>query len=282
MKEHGKVYETQEEAVRRYDNFMTNLAWINQRNTELEHMTVGLNEFADMTEEEFAGIYLHPLNETEFQADVAANAIPQDPNNIPINGKCETAVRNQGQCGSCWAFSASGALDGLLCLSSEENYAWTSPQELVDCTCSGCNGGWPSQALSYYKSKGICKDSEYTYTARKGSCQSSKCKHSGINSVASCQDSGGGVTKALAGNMVSICIDAGGLDFMFYKSGSFMPGVNCNHHSVNHAVLAVSASGGNYRVKNSWGSSWGSGGYFTMPAGTNCLGVNQNPSVYPQ
>jgi len=281
MKEHGKVYETQEEAVRRYDNFMTNLAWINQRNTELEHMTVGLNEFADMTEEEFAGIYLHPLNETEFRADVAANAIPQDPDNIPINGKCETAVRNQGQCGSCWAFSASGALDGLLCLSSEENYQWTSPQELVDCTCSGCNGGWPSQALSYYKSKGICLDSEYKYTARKGSCQSSKCKHSGISTVHSCQDSGGGITSALSGNMVSICIDAGGLDFMFYKSGTFMPGVNCNHHSVNHAVLAVSSSGGNYRVKNSWGTSWGSGGYFTMPAGVNCLGVNNNPSVYP-
>jgi len=151
----------------------------------------------------------------------------------------------------------------------------------VDCVDSGCNGGWPKNALNYMKSHGACKENDYPYTARKGSCSPSRCTVKGINRINSCQDSGGGITSALAGNFVSICIDAGGLDFMFYKSGTFMPGVNCNHHSVNHAVLAVSASGGNYRVKNSWGASWGSGGYFTMPAGVNCLGVNANPSVYP-
>jgi len=282
--EHSKVYATNEEAVHRYEIFKTNLAWINKRNTELEYMTVGLNEFADMTEEEFAGIYLHPLNETEYRASVEEHATPQDPENIHVGGQCTTPVRNQGQCGSCWAFSASGSLDALLCIPGEEEnaYGWTSPQELVDCAESGCNGGWPKNALAYYKSHGICYDSEYKYTARDGSCQSSKCKHSGIGGVSSCQDSGGGITSALAGNFVSICIDAGGLDFMFYKSGTFMPGVNCNHHSVNHAVLAVSSDlNGNYRVKNSWGASWGSGGYFTMPAGVNCLGVNNNPSVYP-
>jgi len=284
-KEHNKDYSTSDEAIKRYNIFKTNLEWINQRNTELEHMTVGLNEFADMTQEEFAAIYLIPLNETAYRAEVASIAVPQDPENINVGGQCTTPVRNQGQCGSCWAFAASGSLDGFLCIPGEDenSYGWTSPQELVDCTCSGCNGGWPKNALSYYQQKGICYDSEYKYTARKGSCQSSKCKHSGINGVSSCQDSGGGITKALSGNFVAICIDAGGLDFRFYKSGTFMPGVNCNHHSVNHAVLAVSAeSNGNYRVKNSWGASWGSSGYFTMPAGVNCLGVNNNPSVYPQ
>jgi len=291
--EHGKVYATNAEHYERFAIFKSNLAWIQKRNTELEHMTVGLNQFADMTQDEFAKIYLHPLNETEFRAHVAEVATPQDPDNIPVNGQCTTAVRNQGQCGSCWAFSASGAAEALLCIpnedpESENAYGWVAPQELVDCTCSGCNGGWPSQALSYFKSKGICYESEYKYTARDGSCQSSKCKHSGINGVSSCQDSGGGITQALGGNFVSICIDAGGLDFRFYKSGTFMPGVNCNHHSVNHAVLAVSNSlgadgtpNGNYRVKNSWGASWGASGYFTMPAGVNCLGVNNNPSVYP-
>eukprot|EP00463_Aulacantha_scolymantha_P001761 TRINITY_DN238_c0_g1_i4.p1 TRINITY_DN238_c0_g1~~TRINITY_DN238_c0_g1_i4.p1 ORF type:complete len:292 (+),score=96.09 TRINITY_DN238_c0_g1_i4:117-878(+) len=252
-------------------------------------MTVGLNQFADMTQDEFAAIYLHPLNETEYRADVEANAVPQDPNNIHVGGKCSTPVRNQGQCGSCWAFSASGAAEALLCIPGDDEnaYGWVAPQELVDCTESGCNGGWPKNALNYFRRTGICYESEYRYTARDGSCQSSKCKHTGINGVSSCQDSGGGITSALSGNFVSICIDAGGLDFRFYKSGTFMPGVNCNHHSVNHAVLAVSATlgedgkAGNYRVKNSWGATWGSSGYFTMPAGVNCLGVNNNPSVYP-
>merc|ERR1719384_2491751 len=220
--EYGKEYATNAEAIHRYEIFKTNLEWITKRNTELKHMTVGLNQFADMTQEEFAAIYLHPLNETAFRKEVEEIAVPQDPDNIHIGGKCSTPVRNQGQCGSCWAFSASGAAEALLCK------GWVSPQELVDCTCSGCNGGWPSQALSYFKSRGVCWDSEYPYTARRGSCASSKCSHSGINGVTSCQDSGGGVSRALAGNFVSICIDAGGLDFMFYKSGTFMPGVNCN------------------------------------------------------
>merc|ERR1712038_1354109 len=171
-----------------------NLAWITKRNTELEHMQVGLNEFADMTEKEFASIYLHPLNESEWRKEVAEVAIPQDPNNINIGGKCATPVRNQGQCGSCWAFAAGCAAEALLC------QGWTS-----------------TQALSYYKSKGVCWDKEYPYTARKGSCQSSKCSHTGINNVVSCKDSGGGITAALAGNFVAIAIDAGGLDFMFYK-----------------------------------------------------------------
>jgi len=282
-KEHNKKYSTNAEAIKRYGIFKTNLEWINKRNTELEHMQVGLNEFADMTQEEFAAIYLHPLNVTEYAKEIAEMATPQDDDNIKITGKCTTPVRNQGQCGSCWAFSAAGAAEGFLCVSGKEeaNYQYVSPQELVDCTCSGCNGGWPYKGLSYYKSKGICYDGEYRYTARTGQCASSKCKHGGINGYTSTQDSGGGITKALSGNFVSICIDAGGLDFRFYKSGTFMPGVNCNHHSVNHAVLAVEASGNNYRVKNSWGASWGSSGYFTMPAGVNCLGVNAQASVYP-
>lgn len=282
--EHAKEYGTNAEAIERYEIFKTNLAWINKRNTELEHMTVGLNEFADMTQEEFAEIYLHPLNGTEFDASVAKHAVPQDPNNIRVGGTCTTAVRNQGKCGSCWAFAAAASAEALLCIPGyEENaYGHVSTQELVDCTCSGCNGGWPKDALAYYKSKGICYESEYKYTAKDGSCQSSKCKHSGIKGVSSCKDSGGGITKALSGNFVAIAIDAGGLDFRFYKSGTFMPGVNCNHHKVNHAVTAVSASlNGNYRVKNSWGASWGSSGYFTMPAGVNCLGVDSHPSVYP-
>lgn len=283
-KEHGKVYATKAETTARYGIFKTNLAWINQRNTELEHMTVGLNQFADMTQDEFAAIYLHPLNETEYRASVESIAVPQDENNIHVGGQCATEVKNQGQCGSCWAFSASCAAEALLCLQSEDEenaYKSVAPQELVDCCESGCNGGWPKNALAYFQKTGICLESEYPYTARDGSCQSSKCHHKGIGGVSSCSDSGGGITRALAGNFVSICIDAGGLDFRFYKSGTFMPGVNCNHHSVNHAVTAVQATGDNYRVKNSWGASWGSSGYFTMPGSVNCLGVGANPSVYP-
>jgi len=259
--------------------------WIVKRNTELEHMQVGLNAFADLTQEEFEDAYLTNFDAAQYNATIHDVAEPIAIDDMPTTskGKCATPIRNQGQCGSCWAFAASCTTEAWLCLESEDEenaYKWVSPQELVDCTCSGCNGGWPHTAISYYAKNQVCEDSEYKYTARKGSCQSSKCKRSGVSGYRSVQDKGGGLTKALSTNFVAICIDAGGLDFRFYKSGTFMPGVNCNKHSVNHAVTAVEAKGSNYHVKNSWGGSWGSGGYFDMPAGVNCLGVNNQASVY--
>lgn len=283
MKEHNKEYKGAAETVSRYNKFKTNLAWINQRNTELSHMQVGLNEFADMTEEEFAGIYLHGIDLSTYNESIVKYTDYSN-NPVEVTGKCATAVRNQGQCGSCWAFSAAGAAEGLLCIQGEgENaYGHVSPQELVDCCCSGCNGGWPHTALDYYKSHGYCKDGAYPYTARKGSCQSSKCSSGkGINGHVSVQEPN--LVQAISGNMLSICIDAGGLDFMFYRSGMYgQDQVTCSRHSVNHAVLAVGGSSSSYHVKNSWGASWGSGGFFDMPANKNCLGVNNQASVYPR
>jgi xylem cysteine proteinase len=284
MKEHKKVYASNEETIKRYNIFKTNLAWINQRNTELTHMTVGLNEFADETEEEFAAYRLHPMDVEAYNASIMKYTTPAPTNDPQVTGKCATSVVNQGQCGSCWAFSASGAAEGLLCLPSldgENAYGHVAPQELVDCACSGCNGGWPHTALDYFASNGWCHESEYRYTARKGSCQSSKCKGSGISGHSNVQEPN--LVSAISSNMLSICIDAGGLDFMFYKDGMYAQDmVTCSKHSVNHAVLAVGGSSSSYHVKNSWGSSWGQSGYFDMPANKNCLGVNNQASVYPR
>lgn len=111
-----------------------------------------------------------------------------------------------------------------------------------------------------------------------------------MKGVSTCKDKDGGITKAVAGNLIDIAIDASGLDFRFYKNGTFMPFLNCNKHSLNHEVLVTGATSpkydflganGNYHVKNSWGTSWGSSGYFDMPAGINCLGVDQDKSYYP-
>jgi len=211
-------------------------------------------------------------------------------------GACTTAVRNQGHCGSCADFSATGALEGLMCIPSTNGYSWISPQEAVDCWNKGCHGAWPVDVLHFLGRTGFCRDSDYQYVSgRTGKandkCYSNICKLNGIKGVSTCHNGRDMAAALIARNFVSIVIDAGGLDFRFYKSGKFMPGVNCNSHRVNHAVLAVAIEGRtspdvncqetHYVVKNSWGPSWGQGGYFHLPAGCNCLGVANNPSVFP-
>lgn len=301
-KKHGKVYGSIEETVQRYEIFKSNLEWINKRNNELKYMKVGLNEYADMKLEEFEGYYLdksYVHNEEEYLAELnATGATPQDPNNIKIGGTCATPVRNQGKCGSCWAFAAACSLEALMCLPGEtENaHGWISTQELVDCSCNGCNGGLAKTGLQYYHDKGFCSEAEYAYKAAKGSCAASKCKHTSHKGVHTAKDEDGGITKALSGNFLAISIDASGLDFMFYKNGTYgldlqednKFAVNCNKHKVNHAVTAVAsvskvgdARNSNYHVKNSWGTSWGDNGFFDMPAGVNCLGIQKRQGIYP-
>lgn len=290
MKEYGKTYANDDEVTQRFEIFKDNLAWINKANTEFKHMAVGLNEFADMTQDEFESYYLMDI---DSEARNAIPSTPQDPDNIPINGKCMTSVINQGKCGSCWACAASCSMEGLLCIKSkkeDETYAHVAPQLYVDCVDSGCGGGFGSHAMQYGLKNGVCAESEYPYKAVKGRCHSCANPIKTMKGLNSCKDKDGGITKAVAGNLIDVAIDAGGLAFRFYKNGTYGEGLNCNKHSLNHEVTVTDMASkfdvslspnGNYHVKNSWGTSWGKGGYFDMPAGVNCLGIDQDKSYYP-
>lgn len=181
-------------------------------------------------------------------------------------------VKNQGSCGSCWAFSTVGTLEGLNVIKSGNPLTSFSPQELVDCSNTakydnmGCRGGWPHSALDYVMDFGILPETDYPYLGRDMHCSrddiSSKNKYeiSGYTNI-TYQDNN--ELYAAAGVIpVSVCIDATVLQF--YRSGIL--GKTCGQN-LDHAVLVVgydkSSDGKDYWiVKNSWGSNWGVKGYF--------------------
>ena len=184
-------------------------------------------------------------------------------------------VKNQGQCGSCWAFSATGAMESWSL--SKGKSANLAEQQLVDCSRSygnqGCNGGWPSSALKFAKDHGMASTSQYPYVARDQTCKmtSGDFKIAGTATFSGCS----GLTNGINAHPLSVTVDAS--NWSPYKSGVFN---NCKS-SINHAVLLVGVTGGNWKIKNSWGTGWGSSGYITLASGNTC-GLCQYAAVYPQ
>ena len=198
-----------------------------------------------------------------------------------------TPVKDQGQCGSCWSFSTTGALEGAYYIKNGKLVAF-SEQELVDCDNlknggrdHGCNGGLMDNAFSWIeKNGGLCTEEAYPYTSgttrSPGTCENT-CESVEGSEVVSFKDvaknSDEAMMEALAQQPVSIAIQADQKDFQLYKSGVF--GGDCGT-KLDHGVLAVGygSEGGNdyYLVKNSWSTSWGDNGYIKLGRGSQYNG----------
>ena len=183
-------------------------------------------------------------------------------------------VKNQGSCGSCWAFSATGAMESFSYQKGSK--VSLSEQQLVDCSGSfgnqGCNGGWPHYALNYVKSNGLSSESEYPYAGKTQACKKTggSFKISSVSSATGCT----GLQNALSSRVISVAVDA--TNWSKYSSGIFN---NCAA-SLNHAVLLVGVSGTYWKIKNSWGTSWGESGYIRLTLGNTC-GLCNHEGVWP-
>ncbi|XP_057973675.1 cysteine protease XCP2-like [Malania oleifera] len=302
MSKHGRVYECMEEKLRRFEVFKDNLVHIDERNKRVSNYWLGLNGFADLSHEEFKRDYLGLNPVGGFEESGRRRESPHGeftygdfvdlPKSVDWRKKgAVTGVKNQGGCGSCWAFSTVAAVEGINKIVTG-NLTSLSEQELVDCDRAynnGCNGGLMDYAFSFIiNNGGLRKEKDYPYVMEEGNCVTKKKEPvvtiSGYHDVP--QNSEESLLKAIANQPISVAIDASERDFQFYSSGVFDG--SCGTQ-LDHGVAAVgygtSSDGVDYIiVKNSWGAKWGEKGYIRMRRNTGkaegLCGINKMAS-YP-
>jgi len=281
----------------RYEIFKANMDFVEAHNAKNLSWSVELNKYADLTRGEFKAIYLGfkpeiRQNQKTTLLDLQVGAYPSGSVDWTQKGAV-TGVKDQGQCGSCWAFSTTGSSEGAIQIAHGQLTS-LSEQELVDCGGTygnlGCNGGLMDRAFKYMEANGLCTEAAYPYTAKDGTCKKTSCTASAYTTLKGYKDvtadSENSLGAAVDLGPVSVAIEADQAGFQLYKSGVFSG--TCGT-SLDHGVLVVGygdeGSSPYWKVKNSWGVSWGEAGYIRMArlGQTNKYGecgINMEPS-YP-
>jgi C1A family cysteine protease len=287
----SKKYQNIQELEARFQIFRTNLHSIIRHNADdTQSFTMAVNQFTDLTSQEFKETYIRgglKTSTTSYGCSSFSSSASGTPSSIDWRAKgAVTSVKDQGQCGSCWTFSSTGAVEGAWAIAKGQLID-LSEQELVDCATGvsygsyGCNGGEMEGAFKFIIQNGQCALSSYPYssgvTKTAGSCQ--KCN--AVAHISSCYDvkpnDQVSLKAAVARQPVSIAIEADTRYFQSY-SGGVLTSSSCGT-SLDHGVLVVgygTENGQDYwLVKNSWGTSWGQNGYVKIArsSSTNDPGI---------
>jgi C1A family cysteine protease len=267
-----KRYNSMEEMETRFAIFRKNMINIISHNSDAnQNFTMGVNQFTDLTSDEFRMMYVGGLK-TEvgsYGCKTFSSSASGAPATIDWRTKgAVTSVKDQGQCGSCWSFSSTGAVEGAWAISKGQLTDF-SEQELVDCATGisygshGCNGGQMEGAFKFVIENGQCTLSSYPYTAKDGTCQ--KC--TAVARISSCSDVKPNdqlsLKAAVAQQPIAVAIEADTRYFQSY-SGGILDSSSCGT-TLDHGVLTVGYGEENgqkyWLVKNSWGTTWGDKGY---------------------
>jgi len=297
-----KVYSSQKEFENRFAIFKQNMAEAAELQKKNPKARFGVTKFSDLSKEEFSNFYLMPnFMKTPYTAPSPINRSQQvvrpgapqpDPNNWDWAQNAQgivSPVKNQGQCGSCWAFSATETIESYNAIAGN-GLTTLSVEQIVDCDTSGqdqgCNGGFPSGAYEYIESAGgQDTDASYPYTAENGNGGTCNFQQANVAatvaSYASVSGETGLYTQASTIGPVSVCVDAS--SWSSYQGGVLSTCGNNVDHCVQLTGYGqydqLSSNGAYWIVRNSWGTDWGISGYIEIEIGQDLCSIGDYATV---
>jgi C1A family cysteine protease len=291
--QNNKEYADAETDAMRFGIFSANWVIVQDWNAAGNTAVLGMNLFADLTSEEFGAIYTgtQPAPEDVVMANIVDVDVSSD--EIPsswswLTEGAVTPIKNQEQCGSCWAFATVATSEGLYKINGNTLTSF-SEQQIVDCdtTCDGCNGGWPYLAMAYVASNGLETETDYPYTGANGKCnyKESEATKTGVTGAAFVTPrSPSALTSTVYTQPVAIIVEADQNVFQLYTKGIITTGCGV---ALDHAITAIGYTPDYYIVKNSWGTTWGQEGYLWISTsdqyngGLGACGIFSQPQ-YPK
>jgi len=274
----NKTYANAADKQRRFQNFLVNAKKIAEGNAATakagKGASYGFSKFSDLSREEF--LQMNGFRPSK-PITISKRSVLQAPGTAIdwVAKGMTTPVKDQGQCGSCWAFSTVETVESANLIAGRQIQPG-SPQEVVDCDSSdsGCNGGDPQEALGWVQQQGgLDLESCYPYTAEDGTCASSNCQAAytitAVNPVSADESA---IYQALQSSPLSICCDA---EAWQNYNGGVLTADQCGSN-VDHAIQLTGYSpqqGGYWIVRNSWGADWGEHGFIYLQYGQNTCAI---------